>query len=176
VSKSEDSRDATILGAAARAITDRSMAAVQSPDTLSAPPATALSALRHFLDGATLDQPRNVLGLSHFEAARLVDRLFASALATRGPGSDGRSRGAWPAAEITAARLSAIDELTAGLPVPERHGLVELAGRATAPPAAGRKTVPRLAARRYSGLVSALRCPRMNPNVTLLYSQCPTEA
>lgn len=74
MTKSEDFRDAMILGAAARAITDRSMAAVQSPETPSAPPATALSALRHFLDGDTLDQPRNVLGLPHFEAARLVDR------------------------------------------------------------------------------------------------------
>lgn len=132
-------RDATILGAAALAITDRSVAAAQSPDAPSASAAAALSALRHFLDGATLDQLGSVLGLSHSGAVRLVDRLCESGLAQRGPGSDGRSRcvtltewGTRLADEITAARLGVIDALTAGLSATERRTLVELAGRVLA--------------------------------------------
>lgn len=139
MSRSEGLREATILGAAALAITDRSMAAAQSPDAPSASAAAALSALRHFLDGATLDQLRSVLGLSHSGAVRLVDRLCASGLAKRGPGSDGRSRcvalterGARVADEITTARLDAIDALTAGLSAAEKRTLVELAGRVLA--------------------------------------------
>jgi DNA-binding MarR family transcriptional regulator len=139
VSKSDRLRDATILGAAALAVTDRAMTAAASEDALSPSTAAALSALRHFLNDATLDQLRSVLGLTHSGTVRLVDRLCDSGLTTRGPGSDGRSRivrlterGAEIADEVTEERLSAIDALTTGLSTAEKRTLVELLGRVLA--------------------------------------------
>lgn len=139
MSNSERLRDATIIGAAALALSDRAMVAAASPDAPSPSAAAALSALRHFLDDATLDQLRGVLGLSHSGVVRLVDRLCESGLTTRGPGSDGRSRivrlterGTELADEVTAERLSAIDALTTGLSAADKHTLVELLGRVLA--------------------------------------------
>ncbi len=137
--KSERLRHATVVGAASLAIADRASAAATSQDAPSASAAAALSALRHFLHDATLDQLRNVLGLTHSGTVRLVDRLCRYGLATRAPGSDGRSRrvslterGAQLADEITAERLSAIDTLTEGLSTVEVETLVELLGRVLA--------------------------------------------
>jgi DNA-binding MarR family transcriptional regulator len=99
----------------------------------------ALSSLYNFLEGATLDDLRSVLGLSHSGAVRLVDRLADAGLARRGPGRDNRSRsvtlteqGTELAAQITKARLDAIDRLTAGLGASERRTLVELLSRVLA--------------------------------------------
>ncbi len=111
----------------------------ETTDELSTSTVAALSSLHHFLDDATVDDLRRVLGLSHSGAVRLVDRLADAGLARRGPGRDHRSRsvalterGAELAAEITEARLDAIDRLTVGLTSGERRTLVGLLGRVLA--------------------------------------------
>jgi len=138
LSGSDRQRDATIIGAAALAITDRA-AVPETTDELSTSTVAALSSLHHFLDDATVDDLRRVLGLSHSGAVRLVDRLADAGLARRGPGRDLRSRsvaltkrGTELAVEITNARLEAIDRLTVGLTSGERRTLVGLLGRVLA--------------------------------------------
>ncbi len=95
--------------------------------------------MRHFLERPTLDQLRRVLGLTHSGAVRLVDRLCEAGLAQRHGGRDGRSRevvltasGERLADEITAARLAALDGLTAGLTATEQRTLADLLGRVLA--------------------------------------------
>ena len=85
-------RDANILGALAVIVTDRTGNAVAAAAGHSLSAAVALSALHHFLDRPTVDALGRVLGLSPSGAVRLVDRLAADGLVTRGPGADGRSR------------------------------------------------------------------------------------
>ncbi|HEY0815269.1 MAG TPA: MarR family transcriptional regulator [Pseudonocardia sp.] len=139
MNRQERERHATVLGAAALAITDRAAAAVATVTTPSVTAAAAVSAMRHFLVRPTLDQLRRVLGLTHSGAVRLVDRLCEAGLAERHVGQDGRSRevaltagGERLADQITAARLTALDRLTAGLTAAEQRTLVELLGRVLA--------------------------------------------
>src|SRR5580704_1398105 len=89
---SDLARQANLLGALAGAIADLTVAATTTAAGLAASDVAALSALRHFLHQPSLDQLRQVLGLTPSGAVRLVDRLAASGLVTRGPGTDGRSR------------------------------------------------------------------------------------
>lgn len=139
MNREERDRHATVLGAAALAITDRATAAAATVATPSATAAAAVSAIRHFLERPTLDQLRRVLGLTHSGAVRLVDRLCEAGLTERRAGPDGRSRevvltasGERLADEITAARLAALDGLTAGLTEAEQRTLVDLLGRVLA--------------------------------------------
>lgn len=128
------SRTANILGALALVVTDQSEKAVAAGSGQSASSAAALSALQELLDRPTVDQLRRVLGLTPSGAVRLVDRLAEAGLATRGPGADGRSRsvslteeGRRIAAEITAARVGVLAQLTDGLPAADLevlHGLL----------------------------------------------------
>jgi DNA-binding MarR family transcriptional regulator len=139
VNREERERHATVLGAAALAITDRAAAALATVTTPTASAAAAVSAMRHFLERPTLDQLRRVLGLTHSGAVRLIDRLCEAGLTERHVGRDGRSRevvltasGERLADEITAARLAALDGLTAGLTETEQRTLVDLLGRVLA--------------------------------------------
>jgi DNA-binding MarR family transcriptional regulator len=143
VNRQERERHATVLGAAALAITDRAAAAATTVATPSVTPsvtaAAAVSAMRHFLERPTLDQLRRVLGLTHSGAVRLVDRLCEAGLAERHGGRDGRSRevvltasGERLADEITAARLAALNSLTEGLTATEQRNLADLLGRVLA--------------------------------------------
>lgn len=127
-------RDANIIGAAALAITERVASASQSQSLEGAPHSSraALSAMRSFLDGPTVEDLRRVLGLTHSGAVRLVDRLCESGLARRDAGHDGRTRqvrltlqGERAADRLIAARLDAIDALTRGLSAAQRAALVE---------------------------------------------------
>lgn len=129
-------REATIIGAAALAVTDRAAraaAAVDGADALSPSAVAALEAMRHFLVDPTLEQLRSVLGLTHSGAVRLVDRLCDAGLAQRVPGPDARSRvvrltlaGEERASSIELARTSAVDALARGLSAAERATLVDL--------------------------------------------------
>jgi DNA-binding MarR family transcriptional regulator len=139
VNRQERERHATVLGAAALAITDRATAAVATVTTPSVTAAAAVSAIRHFLERPTLDQLRRVLGLTHSGAVRLVDRLCEVGLTERHIGRDGRSRevvltasGERLADEITGARLAALDALTEGLTEAEQRTLADLLGRVLA--------------------------------------------
>jgi DNA-binding MarR family transcriptional regulator len=82
-------RDANLLGTLSLAVANRIEAAVASPLGPSAP--AALSALEGYLGGEPIDALRQVLGLTHSGAVRLIDRLEEAGLAERRPGPDGRS-------------------------------------------------------------------------------------
>lgn len=87
---------ANVLGAFALVITDelhrRIAVAAERPSITDA---TALSALEEFLDGATLNQLHEVLGVTPSGAVRLIDRLVEAELVSRETGPDKRSRAIW---------------------------------------------------------------------------------
>src|SRR6195952_5801055 len=100
---SDSAQCANVLGALALVVTDQSAAALAESalvegTELSASAASALSALAEFLDHPTLDQLRRVLGLTPSGVVRLVDRLAAADLISRGPGSDGPAPAVVPTA------------------------------------------------------------------------------
>lgn len=121
---------ANLLGAVALVVTDLSMASIGTASGLAPSAASAVSAMEQFLDRPTLDDLRRVLGLTPSGAVRLVDRLAAAGLVTRGPGADGRSRavilteaGRAAAARIAAARAGLLDGLLVDLSPTERDVL-----------------------------------------------------
>ena len=127
---------ANVLGALALALADQTTNAISRATGQSVTAAAALSALAEFLDNATLDRIRQVLGLTHSGAVRLIDRLADAGLVTRGPGADGRSRsvsltdaGRRAAAAGGAARAAYLRESLAMLTPNERATLDGLLGR-----------------------------------------------
>jgi DNA-binding MarR family transcriptional regulator len=90
----------------------------------------AVTALRQFLDGPTIQHLAGVLGLTHSGAVRLVTRLEAERLAVRRPGPDGRSQsiqltatGRSVADQIAPARADVITAVLEGLDVKDRRAL-----------------------------------------------------
>jgi DNA-binding MarR family transcriptional regulator len=129
-------RAENLLGALALVITDRSADAMAAAAgrTESAP--AALSALLHFLDRPSVDQLRQVLGLTPSGTVRLVDRLAESGYVQRGPGADGRSvsvsltgTGFRAARDVCAARVRVLREALSALTPAERAAFDELAGK-----------------------------------------------
>jgi len=127
---------ANLLGALALVITDQSADAVTTASGQAGSAAAALSALHHFLEPATLDQLRQVLGLTPSGAVKLVDRLADADLVTRGPGTDGRTRsvtltpaGRRAAEQISAARAAYLSPLLEELSAEENRTLHTLLGR-----------------------------------------------
>ncbi|MBG0561519.1 MarR family winged helix-turn-helix transcriptional regulator [Actinoplanes aureus] len=128
------SSEANLLGALALVLTDRMAEAAAAEAGEAGAAAAALSSLYHFLDRPTLDTLRRVLGLTHSGAVRLVNRLEAQGLVTRGPGEDGRSRavtltpaGRQAAARVDAARSAVLERALDRLPPDQRavlHGLL----------------------------------------------------
>jgi len=101
----------------------------------SAAPA-ALVALHEFLDGASIDQLRQVVGLTPSGAVRLIDKLSEADLVRRGPGRNGRSvavtltrRGHEAARRILASRRRASETVLAGLSLDDREILTALLER-----------------------------------------------
>jgi DNA-binding MarR family transcriptional regulator len=132
-------RDANILGALARIITDRTDDAIVAAAGQSASAAVALSALHHLVPDSTVDTLRRVLGLTPSGAVRLVDRLAGAGLVIRGPGPDGRSRsvtqtrpGRVAAERVTQARASVLATALADLSLTERATFTALAERVLA--------------------------------------------
>lgn len=132
-------RQANLLGALALVITDQTAQAAAAAAGQSASAAAALSALHHFLDHPTLDRLHKVLGLTPSGAVRLVDRLAAAGLVTRGTGRDGRSRsvvlteaGERVAQQITAARATLLSSVLSDLSAAERETLHALMSRVMA--------------------------------------------
>ena len=126
-------RAGNVLGALALVVTDQTERAVAARSGQSPSSAAALSALLEFLDQPTVDQLRRVLGLTPSGAVRLVDRLAAAGLVTRGPGVDGRSRavtlteaGRRVAADVAAARATVLAGMTNGLTATELESLHSL--------------------------------------------------
>ena len=126
---------ANLLGAVALALADRTAEAVSGAGGSATSDAVALSALHHFLDQTSIDVLAQVLGLTHSGAVRLVDRLAAAGLVTRGPGADNRTtavlltlRGRARARTVSKARAQVLNDALAGLPAEERHTLDRLIG------------------------------------------------
>jgi DNA-binding MarR family transcriptional regulator len=129
-----------LLGALTQVVTDRVAAAVAAASGQSLTGAAALSALDQFLDRPTIDQLRQVLGLTPSGAVRLVDRLAEAGYVTRGPGADGRSRsvaltdeGRRAAARIAEARAAVLNQAVEHLTEDERATLHALLGRVIEP-------------------------------------------
>jgi DNA-binding MarR family transcriptional regulator len=134
VSRSE--REANVVGAFALAVTDMTSGRAAETAGQSVSAAAALSALRQYLQPVTLDRLREVLGLTHSGAVRLVDRLVAAGLATRERGTDGRSRivslttrGGRTADRVRAGRLESLGEILAPLSAADRRALKAILDR-----------------------------------------------
>src|SRR6478752_563286 len=123
-------RAANVLGALAGTVTDQVAAAMAAAAGLPAKGSTtalaALSAIAEFLDSPTVDQVRQVLGLTPSGAVRLIDRLEADGLVVRGPGADGRSRaitlterGRAAAAALARSRREVLTTMLAGFSADE---------------------------------------------------------
>src|ERR1700730_15865640 len=91
MSRSPDARLANIVNALALALADRMQDAAEGAAGQSASAPSALVALHEFLDHGTMDQLRQVIGLTPSGAVRLVDRLVRAGHVAREPGADKRS-------------------------------------------------------------------------------------
>jgi DNA-binding MarR family transcriptional regulator len=125
---------ANLLGAFVLAIADRQADAVvrAAGDASSA---AALNALHDFLEEPSVDLLRQVLGLTHSGTVRLLDRLEAQALVTRGPGPDARTaavrltrKGTAAARQVAAARAAVLEEALAPLDRRQRTAIGQALG------------------------------------------------
>jgi len=121
---------ANLLGAVALVVADQATAAVEDACAQTGASPAALSTLHHIAADPSLDRLRAVLGLTASGTVRLVDRLVAAGLVTRGPGPDGRTRavsltaaGERAASRVTDARAGYLRGLLAGLGEDERRAL-----------------------------------------------------
>ena len=128
--------EANLVGALALAVTDRTSAAMAAAGGVSESAATALLALHHFLDRPSVDQLRQVLGLTSSGTVRLVDALAKAGYVRRKPGADARSTaitltasGRAAAKRIAAARADALDTVLAPLSGQERAQLATMLGK-----------------------------------------------
>lgn len=124
-----------LVGALALVITDRTSDAIAEAGQ-SSTAAAALSALHQFLDRPTIDQLRQVLGLTHSGTVRLVDRLEKNGHLRRYPGADGRSTalsltasGRRQAAKLAETRARVIENALGVLSPTELNTLDQLVGR-----------------------------------------------
>lgn len=129
-------RAANVVGALSQVIADQSSDAVARAAGRSQSAAAALSALLHFLDSPSVDQLRQVLGLTSSGTVRLLDRLAESGYITRGPGADGRSasvsltqQGRLAARRVSDARAEVLERALGTLSAAERDAFEQLAGK-----------------------------------------------
>jgi DNA-binding MarR family transcriptional regulator len=132
----DPARAANVLGALVLALADRMAVAVEESSAHSESGAAALSALQHFLRNPSIDLLRQVLGLTHSGAVRLVDRLEHDGLVRREAGPDGRitvvrltDRGRRAATRVTTARAELLGAAMDVLPPADQEQLTDLAGR-----------------------------------------------
>ena len=134
--ESTGARQANLLATLAVGLNDRIRDAEETAAGHGSAAPAALVALHEFLGGASIDQIRQVVGLTPSGAVRLIDKLSESGLVRRGPGPDGRSRavtltrrGGDVARRVLAARRAATETLLAGLSTSERERLTPLLER-----------------------------------------------
>jgi MarR family transcriptional repressor of emrRAB len=127
---------ANVVGALALVLADRTTEAIGAAAGQAESAATALSALLHFLDRPTIETLRQVLGLTHSGAVRLVDRLVAAGYVSRQPGPDARgtalaltAAGHAAATRVSAARAAVLEQALAPLSAAERATFTALAGK-----------------------------------------------
>jgi DNA-binding MarR family transcriptional regulator len=126
-------RAANLLGAHALVATDRMRRAAG----MELSSAAVLSALETFADGASIDEVRRVLGLSHSGGVRIVRRLAARGLVVREPDPADRravrlhltADGRRAARRLLAGRQEALAELLAPLDARETTDLERLLER-----------------------------------------------
>ena len=145
----DDRRLGNLMGALSLALTDRMMAVADAAADLSDAAPAALVALHETVPGRSIDDLRQLVGLTHSGAVRLVNRLEAAGYVARRPGRDARTvavvltrRGAAVATRIRAARQEAIATALDGLDDAQRRQLEEVAAAVLA-----RLTADRLALR-----------------------------
>jgi DNA-binding MarR family transcriptional regulator len=130
---------ANVFGALSLLVSDRMEDAVGpaagGPDTTAA----ALSALLHLLDDPPIDRLGRALGLTSSGTVRLVDRLERAGHVRRRRGDDARSSlvvltatGRRAAQRVSAARLSALEDVLGALDPRERRTLGRLVAKMVA--------------------------------------------
>jgi DNA-binding MarR family transcriptional regulator len=128
-----NARAANLLGAHALVVADRMREAVD----MELSSAAVLSALETFADGASIDELRRVLGLSHSGGVRIVGRLEGRGLLAREPDPDDRravrlhltAEGRRVARRVLAHRHAALASLLAPLGARETADLERLLER-----------------------------------------------
>lgn len=125
-----------MLAVVALGINDRVRRAEESAAGHGSAAPAALVALHEFLGGASIDQLRQVVGLTPSGAVRLIDKLSEAGLVRRDPGRDGRTvavtltrRGGDAARRILVERRRASETVLAGLTFDEQETLIPLMER-----------------------------------------------
>lgn len=124
-----------VVAAWSLAVADRVTAAADSAAGRGGQAPAALVALHEFAAGSTIDQLRQVLGISHSTTVRLIDGLVADGHVTRTHHTDDRRSvaltltpaGRRTARRILAARREAVQGTLEGLSQQERRSLMHLA-------------------------------------------------
>jgi MarR family transcriptional repressor of emrRAB len=129
-------RQANLLAVVTLGVSDRVRQAEEEAAGHGSAAPAALVALHEFLGGSSIDQLRQVVGLTPSGAVRLVDKLAGAGLVRRGPGADNRSvavtltrRGDEAARRVLAGRRRAAETVLAGLSSDERDALTPLLER-----------------------------------------------
>jgi MarR family transcriptional regulator, negative regulator of the multidrug operon emrRAB len=157
-------RTANLLGAHALVVADRMRLAAG----MELSSAAVLSALETFADGASIDQLRRVLGLSHSGGVRIVNRLEGQGLVARERDpADGRAvrlhltpEGDRAARRVLAARRAALAELLEPLDARQTADLERLLERLLAAATGEREAANRI-------------CRLCEPNVCGHPDRCP---
>ncbi len=136
VEESTKARQANLLAVLALGVRDRARRAEETAAGHGSAAPAALVALHEFLGGASIDQLRQVVGLTPSGAVRLIDKLSVIGLVQRSPGRDGRTvavtltpRGHEAARRVLAARHAATETLLDKLNTAEREMLTPLLER-----------------------------------------------
>lgn len=134
-----DAHLANVVAALALGLADRIRSQTEAVAKHTAAGPAALVALHEFLEAPTIDQLRDVLGLTPSGTVRLVDRLAADGYVERRPGKDARSvslaltaKGRRAAVRILEARAEAVATPLAALSAPERQALGHLTDKLVA--------------------------------------------
>jgi len=132
----DDRRLVNLMGALALALTDRIGGVADLASGVSDAAPAALVALHETgQPGRSITELRQLVGLTHSGAVRLVDRLEAAGYVARRPGPDARTvaviltrRGKAAANRIRAARRKAVSDALADLDGTQRRQMEEVAG------------------------------------------------
>jgi len=150
VQRSEFDRTTNLVGAFAMLATDAVREATERAAGHRDSAPAALVALYESARGRSVDELRQVVGLTPSGGVRLVDRLVAAGHAERRTGSDRRTvlvmltpRGRRAAKAVQGARMQAVDGVLAGLTAAERLSLGKLVAKLI-----GTSTLERLSQRR----------------------------
>jgi len=134
-----DPRLANLLGALSTGLSDGIYESTATAAGLDGVASAALVALLDFMPRGSVRTLSQVVGLTHSGAVRVVDRLVAEGLVTRGSGVDARSRsitltssGVKVAHEVRAARELAVSGVLEQLTASERATLTTLCERLVA--------------------------------------------